>query len=87
MLLISCAPNANKNDYYYVQVGCYNEKENADKICEKLVKEGFDASILESEGGQKPRFRVGMGRFHSRDQAEALETKLKKAGYSTKICP
>lgn len=80
---------SNKDSFYHsIQVGCFNEKDNADKFCEKLVKEGFEASILESGRGDKPRlFKVKVGRFNSRDEAEAFEAKLKQAGYPTKVYP
>ncbi|MCM8782137.1 MAG: tetratricopeptide repeat protein [Candidatus Omnitrophica bacterium] len=78
---------AAKSDFYSIQVGCFNEKDNADKICEKLVKDGFAVYILESQGSEGPRYHVKVGRLNSREEAMALETRLKRTGYPTKICP
>jgi len=76
------------NDYYSVQSGCLNKKDNADQACEKLVKEGFDAYVLEAgNNNDGPSFRVRAGRFHSKEEAKELEKRLKRAGYPTKICP
>ena len=72
---------------YNVQVGCFNDKGNADKLRAKLVKRGFEAYIEESQDDQTPRFRVWVGPLISKSEAERLETRLKTAGYSTKICP
>lgn len=83
----SCETRAADSASYAVQVGCFNEKDNADSTCEKLVRQGFEAYISESQGKDEPRFRVKVGKFDSKDKAETLEGKLKKAGYATKICP
>jgi len=85
----SCGTKAAvNNDYYNVQLGCFNKKDNADQACEKLVKEGFDAYVLDSGNNDNgPRFRVRAGRFHSKEEAKELEKRLKRAGYFTKICP
>lgn len=72
---------------YYVQVGFFSEKDNAEKLCEKLVRQGFDAYILKSTDDYKTRYRVKVGRLGSSQEALQLEKKLKRAGYSTKVCP
>lgn len=72
---------------YYVQAGVFSKRNNADGLCEKLVKQGFDAYISKSEGNYKTRYRVKVGRLGFREEALQLEKKLKRAGYSTKVCP
>lgn len=76
-----------KGAFYSVQVGCFNEKNNADELKYKLINGGFDPFIYESGAEGGPRYRVKVGRFSSSDEAQALQIKLKRAGFSTKICP
>jgi len=83
----SAAPQAKKSNDYYVQAGFFSEKNNADRLCEKLVRQGFDAYISKSAGDYKTRYRVKVGKLNSEEEALQLEKKLKRAGYSTKVCP
>jgi TolA-binding protein len=81
-----CETDTGGHDYY-VQVGFFSEKNNADKLCEKLVRQGFDAYVSMSRDDYKARYRVKVGRLGSSQEALQLEKKLKRAGYSTKVCP
>ncbi len=74
------------NDYH-VQVGVFSGKNNAEGLCEKLVRQGFDAYISKSAAGYKTGYRVKVGKLNSKEEALQLEKKLKIAGYSTKVCP
>ena len=76
-----------KDSKYSVQVGCFNDKKNADEIHANLTKKGFDAYIYQSDRADEPKYRVRVGRLSSSDEAQELEAKLKMAGFSTKICP
>ncbi|NQU73633.1 MAG: MiaB/RimO family radical SAM methylthiotransferase, partial [Candidatus Omnitrophica bacterium] len=79
--------NIDSTNTYSIQVGCFANKGNADKICEKLSKEGFDVYILESPYSDEPKFKVRVGRVNSKNDAGILEARLKGAGYPTRICP
>ena len=83
----SYAVSIDNMDTYSIQVGCFANRDNADKICEKLSKEGFDVYILESLYSDEPKFKVRVGRVNSKSDAGILEARLKGAGYPTRICP
>lgn len=73
------------NSYFSVQVGCFTNKSNTERLRDKLIDRGHQAYILElpSDG----LYRVRVGRFSNRLQAELLEQKLKAEGFPTKVCP
>ena len=73
------------NSYFSVQAGCFAKAINAENLRDKLINDGHQAYILAlpDEG----LYRVRIGKFSTRLQAEFLEQKLKLEGYSTKICP
>ncbi|MEI8176119.1 MAG: SPOR domain-containing protein [Candidatus Omnitrophota bacterium] len=83
----SCVLPVSAEGAFTVQVGCYNERGNAESLNKKLKSRGFDAYVAESPRNERPRFRVKVGRCASKDEAQSLEKRLKKAGYPTKICP
>jgi len=68
---------------YSVQVGFFQNIENANNLKIKLLSKGFSA-YLESSGAG---FRVKVGKFNSQQEALDLEKKLSHEGFPTKICP
>ena len=66
---------------YKVQVGAYKEKENAEKVANKLGKRGFSSAIIKVNG----YYKVQCGAFANKENASKLVTKLIKAGYSKPI--
>lgn len=71
---------------YSVQVGSFSLKENAKALVDKLTQAHYDAYL--SRDAEKPdRIRVRVGKTESYDEARALELRLKKEGYPTKIYP
>ena len=71
--------------YFTVQVGSFNKKANALKLCDELVKKGYDASVLKSQD-EKPD-RVEVGKLETRAEAEELAKKLRAEGLPTKVLP
>ena len=71
--------------YFSVQMGCFSNKMNAEKLRDKLINSGYQAYILELPGDEL--YHVRVGKLSSRSQAGSLEQRLKAAGYSTKVCP
>ena len=71
--------------YFSVQVGCFSNKTNAEKLRGKLISKGYQAYILELPGDDL--YHVRVGKLSNRSQAGSLEQRLKAAGYSTKVCP
>ena len=70
-----------------VQIGCFKNKKNAEKLRKKLKKEGYDNYIELSGASDDKLYRVKVGRFTTQEEAQSLANRLKRDGYSTKICP
>lgn len=83
-----CAITAiDSNSEYTVQVGYFSNNTNAGNLFSELTKKGYPAYIEKNDISGKQVYRVKVGQSVARREAEALETKLSKDGYSTKICP
>lgn len=67
---------------YYVQVGAYTRSEDAETQRAKLAMNGLTARISERDQGGKPIYRVRLGPFPSRDDAEAVRDQAASSGYS-----
>lgn len=69
-----------------VQVGCFKNKRNAERLSQRLVKAGYESFVEIPVTMHDKLYRVKVGRVKSKDEAEALAARLKRAGYNTKIC-
>lgn len=74
-------------DFYAVQVGSFANPVNANNLCSRLVKRGYEAYVQEIDSGGKKSYRVRVGRLTSRSEAGQLEGRLSADGYPTKIVP
>ncbi len=66
---------------YRVQVGAYSKKENAIKIKDKLVKDGYSTFLVETDG----LYKVQVGAYTVENNAKKMEAELKSKGYQTYI--
>ena len=57
---------SNGNKTFYIIAGSFNKMENAEKLKQELIKEGFKPEIITVEG---PTFRVSMYSFTNRNRA------------------
>lgn len=73
--------------YFTVQVGSFSKKANALKLCDELIKKGYDASILRSESEGRDFYKVRVGRLNRREEAEELARRLQEEGLPTNILP
>lgn len=73
------------SSYFSVQAGCFAKKKNAEKLRDELINSGYQSYILELPGDDL--YRVRVGKFSNRLQAEFLEQRLKAEDFSTKVCP
>jgi tetratricopeptide (TPR) repeat protein len=71
---------------FSVQTGSFNSRRNAEKLMQRLSRQGYEARVEIPTGGADRMYRVKVGRFDSRAEAEAEAAKLKKLRYGTKIC-
>ena len=63
----------------FLQVGLYSSKENAETHVQQLKAQGFTAFVLESTG-PGPRFRVRMGPYADKAEADRQVARLTAAG-------
>lgn len=61
---------------YYVQVGAYRTDEDAQAQRVKLSLAGFETQVSKREQSGKPVFRVRMGPFQTRDEANKAKESL-----------
>jgi len=66
-----------KENLYYVQVGAFKDKNAAGFLAEKFKKKGYQPLVLDPFPTDKNRFyRVRLGGFPTKEQAEDLRLKL-----------
>jgi DedD protein len=70
---------------WYVQVGTFGQRDNADRLAGKLSSLGFASLISSTAGVSKPLHRVRVGPAASRAEAEALAARLAAAGHRGQI--
>ncbi len=74
-----------ENAFYEVQVGSFSKLRNAQGLVDKLLCDRYDAYLKTDESDRM--YRVRVGKLSSKEEALALENRLKKEGYPTKIYP
>ena len=84
--------------YFYVQAGYFKSRNNAEGLTEKLKRKGYDSCLSaqinpvrnsEISNGVKNSttfYKVKVGRFKTRPEAEREASKLKSDGYKTRVC-
>jgi len=72
-----------ENPFFSVQVGSFAKQRNATALMQKLNYYKYEAYVEEDAAGRF--YRVRVGKCATKDEAGQLESRLKKAGYPTKI--
>ena len=70
---------------YFVQAGVFSSQSNADAQRAKLAMLGWEARVSEREQNGRTVFRVRIGPFGKRDDADSLKGKLDGAGIDTTL--
>ncbi|MDP3654423.1 MAG: SPOR domain-containing protein [Rhodoferax sp.] len=70
---------------YFVQVGAFNNQEDAESHRAKLSLSGIETKISEREQSGKTVYRVRVGPFDKKEDAERAKEKLDKAGMETAL--
>ena len=78
------APAA-ENRLYYVQIGAYAVKENAQAQAKKAKAAGFSSIIKTAALPQRTVYRVQIGAFRRRENAEACAAAAKEKGFEAAI--
>lgn len=76
-----CDCNEENEKLYRVQVGAYRNKENADRMLDALLIEGFPAFMLYDDG----YYKVQVGAFSYLTNAIKMEQRLRRFRYNTYI--
>lgn len=73
---------------FTVQLGAFGEKENAERFISELREMIDDIRIERVRSGGRTWHRIRVGRFETREEAEAAAARIKsETGYSSKILP
>ncbi|MBS0449103.1 MAG: SPOR domain-containing protein [Proteobacteria bacterium] len=65
---------------YFVQAGAYGRTEDAEQQRAKLAMMGLQSKLTEREQAGRTMYRVRLGPFDSKDEADAAKTRLDGAG-------
>jgi cell division protein FtsN len=65
---------------YFVQAGAYGRPDEAEQQKARLAMMGLDAKIIEREQSGRMLYRVRVGPFEKRDQAEGVKSQIDGAG-------
>ena len=65
---------------YLVRFGSYGDRANADTVVERLKREGFPASSARAQVAGKDVWRVNIGAYASRAQAEVVRVRAAQVG-------
>ena len=68
--------------FYTIQVGAFTERANAEKLHNSLIGLYNDVRIEEFQTSETTYFRVRVGRFQSRDEANPIASELSESGLS-----
>ena len=80
------APAAGVDPFeYFVQAGAFRTQQDADAQRAKLAMLGWEARVSERETNGRVVFRVRIGPFSKRDDAESLKDKLVGAGVESAL--
>jgi cell division protein FtsN len=65
---------------YFVQAGAYNREDEAEQQRAKLAMLGFSAKVTEREQSGRTMYRVRLGPFETKGEAELTQGKLQASG-------
>lgn len=67
---------------YYIQVGAFSNQANAQRTARQLARIYSDVELSEENAGGAPFYRVRLGSFARRDQAQFRAASLARSGYT-----
>ena len=72
------APPQAAGDGYVIQVAAMPEHGVADAMAQRLSAKGYSAFVMTADGARPTMYRVRIGRFKTRREAETIAAKLQK---------
>lgn len=77
-----------ENQFYFtVQVGSFQNQDNAYSFCDEMKQDGYDAFIEKNEHNHLVFYRVRIGKFDTKVEVERLADNLKAKGVPVRIYP
>lgn len=70
---------------YFVQVGAFQNADDAEQQRARLAMTGWAARVTEREQSGRTVYRVRVGPFERRDEAEASQGKLTEGGFEARL--
>ena len=70
---------------YFIQVGAFRTPEDAETQRAKLSLTGVQAKVTEKEQSGRQIFRVRVGPYDKKDEAEKVKDQIEAAGYETAL--
>jgi len=86
--ILSGAPSTAKGAdpfVYFVQVGAFTRTEEAEQQRAKLAMNGYAAKITEREQSGRTVYRVRVGPYESRDEADGVQARLQEASIEARL--
>ena len=80
----STAPGADAF-VYFLQIGAYTNAEEAEQQRAKLALSGLVARVTEREQAGRTVYRVRLGPFDKRDEADALQSRLTETNVESRL--
>lgn len=71
------ARNVSASDGFAVQLAALRDRREADAIVKRLAAKGYPAYVQNPLAGKPPVYRVQVGRYPTRDEAEKIAARLK----------
>jgi len=75
-----------QEDFFTIQVGAFSDRRNAVNLKNDLDNK-YDVYIIEDKSGSYVLYKVRVGKFKDRKEAERMWGRLVKQGYPAKIFP
>lgn len=80
------APSGSNDPFlYFVQAGAYSRSEEAEQQRARLAMLGFGAKITEREQAGRTVYRVRVGPFEKKDDADQTKSKIETAGVESAL--
>jgi hypothetical protein len=72
---------------FWIQVGAFSSEKNADNLAVKLRGASYTAAVSPSVSQGKAIYKVRVGPYGGREEAQGVSKRLSRQGYPTKVIP
>jgi len=71
-------PSEPKGGGYAIQVAAFNARDEAETLVKRLLGKGYAVFLVTPQAGQPPMFRVRVGKYQQRAEAERVAARLER---------